>query len=71
MPAPNTNNPYHCDRPMRMSGKASSGAQRYRCKCGHTCTDSDRIKGGQLMGDRPLTQVERNRRYRAKKRANS
>lgn len=71
MPTPNTNNPYHCDRPMRMSGKTTAGSQRYSCKCGHTWTDSDLRAGRKPIGDRPFTQVELNQRYRAKKRANS
>jgi len=42
MPNSNPLNPIHCGRPMRKSGKQKSGAQQYRCKCGFTCTDSDR-----------------------------
>jgi len=63
-------NPYHCDRPMRRNGKqAKSGAIQYRCKCGFTCTDGDRPAHRPLLGDEPLSQVERNRRYRAKLKA--
>ena len=68
MPKPNPANPYHCDRPMRRNGKQKlSGAQQYRCKCGFTYTEGDRPVGGQTLGDQPMTQVELNRRYRAKK----
>jgi hypothetical protein len=71
MTKPNPTNPYHCDRPMRRNGvQAKSGAIQYRCKCGFTCTDGDRPAHRPLLGDEPLTQVERNRRYRAKKKAN-
>jgi len=52
MPKPNPANPYHCDRPMRRNGKqAKSGAVQYRCKCGFTCTDSDRPAHRPLLGD--------------------
>jgi hypothetical protein len=65
MPAPNPNNPYHCDRPMRRNGKQKkSGAQTYRCKCGFSCTEGDRPAHPPTIGDEPMTQVERNRRYR-------
>ena len=70
MPKPNPANPYHCDRPMRRNGKqAKSGAIQYRCKCGFTCTDGDRPAHRPLLGDEPLSQVERNRRYRARLKA--
>jgi hypothetical protein len=42
---------------------------QYRCKCGFTCTDGDRPAHRPMIGDEPLTQVERNRRYRARKKA--
>jgi hypothetical protein len=54
---------------MRSNGKqAKSGAQTYRCKCGFSCTEGDRPAHPPTIGDKPLTQVERNRRYRAKRR---
>lgn len=54
---------------MRGNGKqAKSGAQTYRCKCGFSCTEGERPKAPPTIGDEPMTQVERNRRYRAKKR---
>jgi hypothetical protein len=68
MPNPNESNPYHCDRPMRKNGLNKSGNQQYRCKCGFTCTEGDRPPIKPTLGDRPLTQVERNRKYREKKR---
>ena len=43
MPNPNPLNPLHCGRPMRKIGKQKSGAQQYRCKCGYSYTDSDRL----------------------------
>ena len=53
---------------MRRNGKQKlSGAQQYRCKCGFTYTEGDRPVGGQTLGDQPMSQVELNRRYRAKK----
>ena len=70
MPTPNPNNPYHCDRPMRRNGKQKkSGAQTYRCKCGFSCTEGDRPAHPPTIGDKPMSQVERNRRYREKKKA--
>jgi hypothetical protein len=65
MPKANPNNPYHCDRPMRRNGKQKlSGSQQYRCKCGFTCTDSDRPVGGQIKGDRKMTQAELTERWK-------
>jgi hypothetical protein len=56
---------------LRRNGKqAKSGAVQYRCKCGFTCTDGDRPAHRPLLGDEPLTQFERSRRYRAKLKAN-
>jgi hypothetical protein len=55
---------------LRRNGvQAKSGAVQYRCKCGFTCTDGDRPAHRPLLGDQPLSQVERNRRYRARKKA--
>jgi len=42
MPKPNTLNPINCGHAMRKNGKTKAGALQYRCKCGFTCTDSDR-----------------------------
>ena len=68
MPTPNPENPYHCDRPMRKNGKhKKSGAQQYRCSCGFTCTEGDRPANRPTINDEPMSQVERNKRYRAKK----
>lgn len=66
MPAPNKNNPYHCDHPMRKSGtqKTKEKAQIYRCSCGFTCTDSDRPVGGQIIGTRKMTAYERELRWK-------
>ena len=69
MPLPNPQNPYHCDRPMRKSGKTKAGHQRYRCKCGYTCTDSPRQRERRAKGEKPYTQVEKNRRWKEKKKA--
>lgn len=59
MPAPNPLNPYHCDHPMRRDGKTKSGAQKYRCKCGHTYTDSDRPWGSTPNRDLPRDELGR------------
>ena len=67
MPKPNPSNPTHCGKPMRRNGYTSSGAVQYRCSCGYTQVDSDRRQGGQPLGAKPMTQTERTRRYRAKK----
>jgi transposase-like protein len=66
MPAPNPNNPKcsQCDRFMRKNGAQTSGAVQYRCKCGFTYTEGDRLIGRPTLGDRPLTQAELDTRYR-------
>jgi transposase len=66
MPAPNPNNPRcpNCDRLMRKNGKQSSGVAQYRCSCGFTATESDRPAHRPTLGDRPLTQAERDKKYR-------
>jgi transposase-like protein len=53
---------------MRKNGKTKAGAQKYRCSCGFNSSDSDRPPHRPLIADTPLTQVELNKRYRAKKR---
>ena len=56
---------------MRGNGKqVKSGAQTYRCKCGFSCTEGDRPAHPPTIDDQPMSQVERNRRYRQKKKAN-
>lgn len=43
----------------------TSGSQRYRCKaCEYTFTEGDRSKGRPLVGDNPMTDAERYKRYR-------
>jgi hypothetical protein len=46
-----------------------NGKQRYRCRaegCPYTCTEGGAKPGGQLIGDKPLTKAERQKRYKAK-----
>lgn len=58
-------NPIHCDHPMSRNGKTKSGAQSYRCRvCGHSETDGDNPPHRPCEGDQPLTQIEKNQRYR-------
>jgi hypothetical protein len=53
---------------MRLNGvQAKSGAQTFRCKCGFSCTKGDRPAHPPTIGDEPMSQVERNRRYREKR----
>ena len=62
MPAPNLLNPKcpQCDRPMANNGAKLSGCQEYRCRrCKKTVVDSDRQRGGQTIGDQPMTPYER------------
>jgi transposase-like protein len=55
----------HCDRSMSRNGKTESGAQRYRCRiCNASHTDSDNPPHRPCEGEEPLTQVEKNQRYR-------
>ena len=68
---PNPDCPY-CHKPMTYNGAKSSGAKQYRCRRGCltsegktvTVTDSDRKRGGQTIGDEPMTQAEYDLRYR-------
>lgn len=54
---------------MRHNGyQAKSGMIVYRCKCGFTCTEGDRPPLRPTLGNKSMTQVERNRRYRERKR---
>ncbi len=56
----------YCDSNTRKNGLTSSGTQRYRCdSCKRSFTGSP--VGRPLIGDRPLTSIEYNQRYRAKK----
>lgn len=69
MPSPNPNNPTCpvCDKPTTFNGVCPSGSRQYRCRRHspqYTCTDSDRPAGGQMIGDRKLTQKERDARWR-------
>ncbi len=57
---------------MTFNVATSSGTNQYCCRKGCrtpegkmvTVTDSDRKRGGQLLGDKPLTQAEMDMRYR-------
>jgi transposase-like protein len=54
----------HCNKPMKKHGRPN-GIQRWKCKvCNHTQLDSDRPVGRPCEGVVPLTQVEKNQRYR-------
>lgn len=69
MPSPNPLNPICpvCGKPTTFNGVCPSGARQYRCRRhtpNYTCTDSDRPAGGQMLGDRKLTQSEREARWR-------
>lgn len=84
MPAPNPDNPicFHkiidangeitiCGHYTTFNKTLPSGARQYRCrrhKPNYTVVDSDRPVGGQVIGDKPMSQVELNRRYRERKR---
>ena len=60
----------HCGSPNVKKNGHYKGRQRYRCKdCGKSCTAGDRPRGGQPIGDRPMTGAERWRRWRDKHRA--
>lgn len=61
--------PSHPDRTLARNGTTKSGFQRWRCTCcGYTRTDSANTQGRPLIGDRPLNNVERCKRYRGRKR---
>ena len=67
MPASNPNNPSCplCGLPMGKNGINKTGAQQYRCRRdGKAITDSDRPVGGQIKGDRKLTQKELTERWK-------
>ncbi len=56
----------YCASNTRKNGLTSSGTQRYRCdSCKRSFTGSP--VGRPSIGDRPLTSIEYNQRYRAKK----
>ena len=67
---PNTNNPI-CSKDddhghMRKNGKRNN-KQRYRCsKCGARATEGGIKKGGQPQGVKPLSNAERQKRWREK-----
>ena len=62
----------YCHNPMTLNGTQTSGARIYRCRRGcktpegktPTHTDSDRKQGGQLTGDRKITQAEATARWK-------
>ena len=68
---PNPDCPY-CHKPMSFNCTKSSGARQYRCRRGCltpegktvTVTDSDRKRGGQTIGDAPMSRAEYDLRYR-------
>ena len=69
MPNPNLLNPIclTCGKPTTYNMTLESGARQYRCrrhKPNYTVTDSDLSQGRPTIGDKPLTQVEINQRYR-------
>lgn len=46
---------------VKKNGKRN-GYQRYKCKtCKKTWTDSPNNRGGQCIGDRPMTEAEKKR----------
>jgi hypothetical protein len=70
MPKPNFTNPIcpYCGKHTTFNKNLPSGAKQYRCrrhKPNFTCTNSDRPEGGQLLGDRKLTQKELSDRWKA------
>lgn len=69
MPNPNLSNPICpvCGKPTTFNGTLPSGARQYRCrrhKPNYTFTDSCSPSGGQLLGDRKLTQKEKAARWK-------
>jgi len=69
MPKPNPLNPIctQCGKHTTFNCTLPSGAKQYRCRRhtpNYTCTDSDRPEGGQLLGDRKLTQKELTERWK-------
>ncbi len=52
----------------RRNGRTKAGRQTYRCKdCGRRFTGNPEGRPP-VLGDRPLTEAEKKRRYRQKKR---
>jgi|GEM_PF-6875239 len=50
---------------MRKNGfQKEFGLQKYRCDCGFNCTEGDRAANRPTIGDRAITQLERDQRYR-------
>ena len=71
---PNLSNPICliCGKPTTLNKTLLSGAKQYRCRRHNpnfTCTDSDRLQGGQIKGKKPMTKIEANKRYRDRHRA--
>jgi hypothetical protein len=62
----------YCHKPMCFNCTKPSGARQYRCRRGCltpegkivTLTISDRKRGGQTIGDEPMTQAEYDLRYK-------
>jgi transposase-like protein len=72
MPAPNPQNPTcpHCHSTSTRKNGKQGGYQAYRCnECGKAWSDSPNPKGGQCIGDKPKTQAQKDREYRARQRA--
>lgn len=72
MPAKNYDNPKcpNCANVMRKNGLSVYRVQKYRCDiCGYSY-GGDRAIGGQCVDPQngPLTETQRNRRYRQRKR---
>ena len=66
---PNLSNPIcpECGKPTTCNMTLESGSKQYRCrrhKPNYTCTDSELPQGRPTIGDKPLTQVKLNQRYR-------
>jgi len=56
-----------CGKLTTLNRICPSGARQYRCRrhiATATTTDSDRPVGRQMLGDRKLTQAERNARWK-------
>lgn len=68
MPKPNTNPRCpHCGGESVKNGR-QNGKQRYRCKsCDRTYRIAPRKSGNRSIGSRPMTDAERARKYRARR----
>ena len=54
-----------CLSTMMKNGRNRSGSQKWRCQCGHGFTDSDKPRGSEPLGDKPMTPRELEQRWRA------